>query len=103
MIDHPVVSIVTPCRNAAQFIEQCVTSVLKQDYPFVEHILQDGASDDGTVEILNRYARNEGSLQVESEPDTRQSDGLNRALQRCRGDIIGVLNADDEYLPGAAA
>jgi glycosyltransferase involved in cell wall biosynthesis len=103
VIDHPVVSIVTPCRNAAPFIEQCVASVLKQDYPFVEHIVQDGASDDGTVEILRRYGRNERSLQVVSVPDTGQSDGLNRALQRCRGDILGVLNADDEYLPHAAS
>jgi len=92
----PLISIVTPVFNNAQFIERCIESVLAQDYPNVEHIIQDGASTDGTVDILRRYT---GQVDWVSEPDMGQSDGLNRALQRCRGDIIGVLNADDEYLP----
>jgi glycosyltransferase involved in cell wall biosynthesis len=100
MTDRPLVSIVTPCRNAAQFIEQCVRSVQNQDYPHVEHIVQDGASTDGTVNVLRNSG---GKVEWISEPDGGQSDGLNKALQRCRGDIIGVLNGDDEYLPGAAS
>ncbi len=91
----PLVSIVTPVFNNAQFMERCIESVLAQDYPNVEHIIQDGASTDGTVDILRCYT---GQVDWVSEPDMGQSDGLNRALQRCRGDIIGVLNADDEYL-----
>jgi Glycosyl transferase family 2 len=98
--DRPLVSVVTACRNSGLFIEQCITSVRNQKYPHVEHIVQDGASTDGTVNILRRY---EGSVDWISEPDGGQSDGLNKALQRCRGDVIGVLNADDEYLPDAAA
>ena len=95
-----LVSVVTPCRNSAHFLEACIASVIRQDYPYVEHVIQDGASTDGSLEILSRY---DGKVEWISEPDLGQSDGLNRALHRCRGDVIGVLNADDEYLPGAAA
>jgi glycosyltransferase involved in cell wall biosynthesis len=99
MAEKPLVSIVTPSYNGVRFIERCIESVLSQDYPYVEHIVQDGASTDGTVDILKKYT---GRVDWVSEPDNGQSDGLNQALQRCRGDIIGVLNADDEYLPHAA-
>src|SRR3989338_6588754 len=96
---EPLVSVLTPSYNNANFIKKCIESVLAQDYPHVEMIVQDGGSTDGTVEILKRYS---GRIDWRSEKDHGQSDGLNRALQRCRGDIIGVLNADDEYLPHAA-
>jgi len=98
--ENSLVSIVTPCYNSARFIKGCIESVLAQDYPRVEHIVQDGDSHDGTVEILRRY---DGRVDWISEPDDGQADGLNRALQRCRGDIILVLNADDELLPHAAS
>ncbi|MFC1485564.1 glycosyltransferase family 2 protein [Candidatus Latescibacterota bacterium] len=96
----PLVSVVTPCFNGVEFIERCIESVLAQDYPHVEHIIQDGASTDGTVEILKKYSR---QVDWVSETDSGQSDGLNRALRRCRGDVICVLNADDELLPHAAS
>ncbi len=94
----PLVSIVTPSYNSARFIESCIQSVLSQSYPNVEHIVQDAGSTDGTVEILQKY---NDCIHWVSEPDKGESDGLNRALQRSRGEIIGVLNADDEYLPHA--
>lgn len=100
MKDHPLVSIVTPSRNMGKFIEKCIESVMAQDYPNVEHIIQDGASADGTIDILKRY---DGRIKWVSEPDNGQSDGLNKALQRCKGDIILVLNADDELLPHACS
>lgn len=96
----PLVSIITPVYNSSRFIQQCIESVLAQDYPQVEHIIQDGGSTDGTVDILRSYT---GQVDWLSEADTGQSDGLNRALQRCRGEIIGVLNADDEYLSHAVS
>jgi len=96
----PLVSIVTPCYNSVEFIERCIQSVLSQDYPNVEHIIQDGASTDGTLDILKKYTNRVNWI---SEPDNGQSDGLNRALQRCKGDFICVLNADDELLPHAAS
>jgi hypothetical protein len=94
----PLISVVTPCYNSARYIGRCVESVLSQDYAPVEHVIQDGGSRDGTVEVLRRYG---DRVKWVSERDGGQSDGLNRALQRCTGEIIGVLNADDEYLPGA--
>lgn len=93
-----LVGVLTPCYNGARYLESCIESVLAQDYPHFEMIVQDGDSRDGTVDILKRYG---DRIRWVSEKDGGQSDGLNRALQRCRGDIIGVLNADDEYLPHA--
>ena len=98
--NSPLVSILTPSYNCAKFIEQCILSVLSQNYPQVEHIIQDNVSNDGTIEILKKYS---DRVNWVSEPDGGQSDGLNRALKRCHGDIIGVLNADDEYLPHAVS
>lgn len=96
----PLVSIVTPCYDSVRFIAGCIESVLAQDYPRVEHIVQDGGSRDGTVDVLRSY---EERVNWISEPDSGQSEGLNRALQRCRGDVILVLNADDELLPHAVS
>lgn len=96
----PLVSILTPCYNSEKYLARCIESVLAQDYPHIEMVIQDGGSTDGTVSILKRYA---DRVHWESRKDQGQSDGLNRALQRCRGEIIGVLNSDDEYLPGAVS
>lgn len=98
MENGPLVSIVTPCFNSATYLELCIQSVQNQTYPYVEHIIQDAASKDGTLEILQRY---NGKIDWVSEKDKGQADGLDRALKRCRGDIILVLNADDELLPHA--
>ncbi len=95
---EPLISVVTPSYNSAAYVARCIESVFRQDYPHVEHVIQDGGSTDGTVEILRGYGER---VRWVSERDGGQSDGLNRALQRCRGEVIGVLNADDEYLPGA--
>jgi glycosyltransferase involved in cell wall biosynthesis len=97
---EPLVSVLTPCFNSQAYLAECIESVLAQNYPHVEMIIQDGGSTDGTLEILRKY---EGRVDWISEKDGGQSDGLNRALQRCRGDIIGVLNSDDAYLPHAAS
>lgn len=96
----PLVSIITPCLNAASFIEQCIESVLAQSYPRVEHIVQDGASADGTVEILRRFT---GWVEWVSERDHSQAEALDKALKRSHGDILLVLNADDMLLPHAAS
>jgi cellulose synthase/poly-beta-1,6-N-acetylglucosamine synthase-like glycosyltransferase len=95
---QPLVSFVTPCFRSARFLEGCIQSVLRQTYPRVEHVIQDGGSDDGTRAILERYPQ----VSWVSEADAGQNDGLDRALRRCRGDLILVLNADDELLPDAA-
>ena len=91
--DLPVISIVTPCLNRSQFIEEAIQSVLRQDYPYVEHIVVDGVSTDGTLEILRRYQH----LRVISEPDNGLYDALNKGLRLARGEIVGQVNSDDCY------
>jgi len=99
-IELPLVSIVTPSFNQAQFIEETILSVKGQDYPNLEHVVMDGASTDGTVDILRHY-ENEYELCWISKPDKGQSDALNKGFQLARGDIIGWINSDDTYLSGA--
>jgi glycosyltransferase involved in cell wall biosynthesis len=99
-LDEPLVSIVTPCFNAAKFVEETIQSVLAQDYPRIEYIVMDGGSTDGTVEILKRY---EQRLRWISEPDRGAADAINRGFAISRGEVFAYLNADDVYLPGAVA
>lgn len=95
----PGVSIVTPSFNCAGFIERTIESVRQQDYLDIEHIVVDGGSTDGTVDILKRYDH----LHWISEPDEGQSDALNKGFHMALGEIIGWLNADDTYNPGAVS
>ncbi len=94
---YPTISIVTPCLNDARFIDDAIRSVLDQGYPNVEHIIIDGGSTDETLTILKRYPH----LKWISEPDQGLTDALNKGLRRATGEIIGWLNSDDYYLPGA--
>jgi glycosyltransferase involved in cell wall biosynthesis len=93
------ISIVTPCLNRAGSIARAIESVLTQCHPAFEHIVVDGGSTDGTLEILARYSH----LHVISEPDRNLYDAINKGLRLARGDIVGLLNSDDVYAPGAFA
>lgn len=93
----PLVSIVTPSLNQVAYLEEAIRSVAEQDYPRVEHIVIDGGSTDGSIEILER---NSGIRWV-SEPDGGQADAINKGFRMARGGIFGWLNADDYYLSGA--
>lgn len=86
-------SIITPCLNRVQNVECSIQSVLKQGYSDVEHIIVDGGSTDGTLEILSQYPH----LKVISERDRGMYDALNKGLQLASGEIIGFLNTDDLY------
>ena len=97
----PRISIVTPSFKQARFIERTIKSVLDQSYPNLEYHVQDGGSEDGTTEILERYADRLAGW--ESRPDSGQSRAINLGFARTSGEIMAWLNSDDIMLPGALA
>ena len=97
MEDSPRFSIVTPSFNQGRYIAETIASVMAQNYANVEHIIIDGGSTDGTLEILERYPH----LMVISEPDRGQADAINKGFRLASGDIVAFLNSDDTLLPGA--
>jgi glycosyltransferase involved in cell wall biosynthesis len=88
-------TIVTVVRNAADTIQDAIVSVASQRFSDVEHIIIDGASTDGTLEVIGRHRKRLGL--VLSEPDKGIYDGMNKGLAAAGGDIVGFLNADDVY------
>lgn len=96
--DFPCVSLVTPSFNRAQFLEQAIQSVLGQDYPQLQYVVQDGGSTDGTADILRRFRGTDVDIRI--EPDGGQADALNRGFSRTSGEVMGYLNSDDLLLPG---
>lgn len=100
----PLVSIFLFCKDAARTIRRSIESVLAQlqSYDNIEYVVQDGASTDGTLEILQAYApKFGGRMRLVSEPDAGPADAFFKAIRRCTGSIIGSCLADEELLPNA--
>jgi glycosyltransferase involved in cell wall biosynthesis len=98
MSEPLTLSIVTPSFNTAQFLGDAIQSVLAQDWPRVNFIVMDGGSTDGSVELLRSFG---DRVQWVSQKDGGQSDALNQGFARLGGEILGWLNSDDTYAPGA--
>lgn len=89
------ISVITVSFNSAATIERTIQSVRSQSWPGVEHVAVDGASTDGTADVLARYR--DGLAFMVSEPDAGIYDAMNKGLRVSTGDVVGFLNADDHY------
>lgn len=93
--EEPLVSIITPSLNQATFVADALTSIDRQDYPRIQHVVVDGGSTDGTLELLRE--RSGPDRKVVELPGSSQSEALNAAFAETRGEIIGWLNTDDVF------
>src|SRR5688572_24634649 len=93
----PKISVITPCFNSIQTIAETLQSVTEQRYPNLEHLVIDGGSTDGTVDLLKRAS----GLTWISEKDAGIYDAMNKGIRRASGEVIGILNSDDRYRPDA--
>ncbi len=94
----PKISIVTVSYNQSEYLEDNILSIINQKYPNIEHIVVDGGSTDGSVEVLKKY---DDYITWTSEPDDGQSDALNKGFKKATGEIIGWINSDDRLHFGA--
>ena len=101
MKEFPLVSIITPVYNGAEYLDELIQSVLQQDYPNIEHlIIDDGSQDDGaTVAILEKYSH----LRWWSRANKGQYATMNEGLLAAQGEIVCFISADDLLSPGAIA
>ncbi|MCX6276699.1 MAG: glycosyltransferase family 2 protein [Bacteroidetes bacterium] len=91
------ISVITPSLNSVDYIESAIQNVLEQHYDNFEHVVVDGGSSDGTVEILKKYPH----VKWVSEPDRGQTHAMNKGFKMSQGDVLVYLNADDYFSPGA--
>ena len=94
----PVIALVTPSFNQSKFIGATIHSVLSQDYPHLQYVVQDACSTDGTQDALKSFVGD--SIDIRIETDQGQADALNQAFSRTTAEVMGYLNSDDLLLPG---
>ena len=93
---EPLVSIITVVYNNVKYIQDALESVISQNYLTIEHIVIDGGSSDGTIEVIEKYRDNISVFL--SEPDDGIYDAMNKGIALATGDIVGILNSDDFYI-----
>ena len=98
------ISVITVCYNSIATLQDTLESILRQTYPDVESIVVDGASKDGTVELIEKYSHQfSGRMKWLSEPDKGIYDAMNKGIKMSQGDIIGIINSNDWYEPDSIA
>src|SRR5262249_27171335 len=96
MPEVPLISVITPTFNSQNTLRETIESVLRQDYANYEHIVMDGGSTDGTLDILRQYPH----LKWVSEKDKGHYDAMNKGILKSGGEVVNILNSDDCYRPG---
>ena len=87
------VTIITSCYNRVSTIRGCIESVLAQDYADIEYIIVDGASTDGSMDVINEYRGR--VAKIISEPDHGMYEAINKGLRAATGDVVGLVHSDD--------
>lgn len=96
------ISIITPCFNSAKTIRDTLNSVLAQGYENLEHIIIDGKSTDGTLDLVNEYKEKAPyEVKIISEKDNGIYDAMNKGIRMATGELVGIINSDDWYEPDA--
>jgi predicted O-linked N-acetylglucosamine transferase (SPINDLY family)/glycosyltransferase involved in cell wall biosynthesis len=98
---QPLVSVICFCKDRVSFMSRAVESVLNQTYRNIELVVQDGASTDGTLELLRSYAQRDPRVKIVSEPDSGPTEAFWKVLHRCNGDFIATCLSDEELFPNA--
>lgn len=98
--DMPLVSIVIPAYNHANYLDEAIRSVLNQDYPNIELIVLDDGSTDNTRDVLEKYG---DAFHYETHKNMGQANTLNKGWQMSRGEVLSYLSADDVLLPNAVS
>ena len=88
-------SIIVPVYNTAQYLPQCIESILKQSFKNWELILIDDGSTDGSAEICEEWAQKDARIKVIHKVNSGQADSRNQALEICQGAYIGFVDSDD--------
>ncbi|MDO8658941.1 MAG: glycosyltransferase family 2 protein [Candidatus Levybacteria bacterium] len=98
MKQYPLVTVITPTYNRAQFLEETIKSVLTQNYKNIEYIILDGQSTDNTLEVVKKFI---GKIIWDSHKNMGEVKAVNKGFSMAQGEIIGIVNSDDPLLPGA--
>ena len=95
---HPRISIVCPVRNVEKYIEQTIQSVIDQSYKNWELLIMDGASTDGTIEVVQKYTARDPRIKLYSEKDESPWDATDRGIDRAAGEFLCVIAGQDGFL-----